>query len=804
MIRPAPRNSRRSAPALVPGPARWAAPRVLAALFAAAACSSAAFAAALFAPPAAAQAPPSTPSPAPPSSSPSSSSSSSSSAFPRLELREKGTADVWVAYGKAPAFGYGLSPQNLLTCLPPGDARDPDLDYRDFAEWAFAHGVTLVRSYPPSSIVGPRYLDLFERAASDTSRFDLSRYNDAWYARLREACSALRDRHVFVHLQLWQAVTWKKDWDECYYNPDLNVNAELVRHAGPGEFVVDPKRAPELVALQREHVRRVLEATGDLGNVFYDLMNEIGNGTGTSGAWIEAMLDEIEAWEVRRGLDVLVGVNDEGNDRPETGRALSNPRMEIAFLDLGRYDQHVEIRAKHRKPTFGIRNIDWNPRTKERQYFAGEFDVSINPDSTLAGRTERMYWRLFLAKCQMCAGYADYGRLAYRSQPLAGLDLWSFRNFQRIFTDSPWVENYGQMKIAPNTVVESPAPFAYALDSPRAVVAYLESTPGTAGVPIPAGRVLIAPHPGIGKPDARFLRPSDALWTTGAAKLGGDGISVDAPACVDEQVVVIVDSATDTPLQRQTDAAVLSAEREGRGVRLRWDRNLDGLVARVHRLSQASAAAGLPGDRLSLIAGVTDLTYWDEGPGAGFWEYSIVWKDDERKIVYESNRVVVEMPDEPPVAPQIRVVKVDANRVVLWAKGNLEPDVVAYEWERRPAADGPASSAAGDGAEGDAAEGSANDAEWTALEPDPDAYFVDRGLEKGKTLEYRVRAADFLGLRSELSAVVRVTPETPRVPVAPGSIAKVKRLAKPTLVAGALFAGLALGALLAMRAKRRA
>lgn len=688
---------------------------------------------------------------------------------------------MWVSYGEAPAFGYGLSPQNLLTCLPPGEARDPDLDYRDFAEWAYAHGVTIVRSYPPSSVVGPRYVDLFERAAADTARFDLERFNDAWYARLREACSTLRAHGIFVHLQLWQAVYWKKDWTDCYYNPDRNVNGEISKHAGPGEFVVDPKRAPALIAHQKEHVRRVLEATGDLGNVFYDVMNEIGNGTGTSGAWIEAILDEIEAWESRTGLDVLVGINDEGRDRAETGRSITNPRMEIAFLDLGRYDEHVETRAKVKKPTFGIRNIDWNPKTKERTYFAGELDLSVNPDSTLESRSRRMYWRLFLAKCQMCAGYADFGRLAYRSPALADLDLWSFRNFQRLFTGSPWVNSYNEMKIAPNAIAEAPAPYSYALLSPRALVAYLESTPGTAGDSLPGGALRLSPSVSIAKPSVRFLRPANSWWEPGNAAPSPDGMILEVPPAWEEIVAVVVDSAEEAPYERVPAGSTLTAIQDGRRVLLSWDVNPEGLVARVHRSSQAVAAAGLSANSLTLIAGCTGLETVDEGAGPGVWEYSIRWKDEVGKRFLESNRVVLEMPDTQPVKLEVRVVKVRENSVVLWAAGNMEPDVVRYDWERRPA----------------------GTADWTALASDEDAYFIDSGLRKGAALEYRVVAVDFIGLQGPPSEVVSVTPEKPRVPVAPTSTAKVRRLAGPTLIAAALFLGLALGAFIASRRRAK-
>ena len=124
----------------------------------------------------------------------------------RLAIEERGTEHAWVSWGSEPVFAYGLSPQNLLTCLPPEGAPDPDLDVLDFAEWAEARGITIVRSYPPSSIQSPRGLDAFERAASDSTRFDLTRFDPRYFERLRDACITLQTHDVIVHLQLWQAV----------------------------------------------------------------------------------------------------------------------------------------------------------------------------------------------------------------------------------------------------------------------------------------------------------------------------------------------------------------------------------------------------------------------------------------------------------------------------------------------------------------------------------------------------------------------------------------------------------------------
>lgn len=691
---------------------------------------------------------------------------------PQLEIRAAGTPDAWVAFGESPAFGYGLSPQNLLTCLPPGEDRDTDLDFRDFAPWAFAHGVTICRSYPPSSRVGPRYLDLFERAAGDAAKFDLARFNDAYFARLREACALMADHSIFVHLQVWQAVTWKKAWDDCYYNPENNVNADLVQHAGPDEFVIDPKRNQALLAHQREYMRRVLESTADLGNVFYDLMNEIGNGTGVSAAWVEAMLDEVEAFEQKTGRNVIIGMNDEGRDRKEAGFSLSNPRFDVAFLDLGRYDEHVDARTKYKRPIFGVRNIDWNPETKQRAYFAGEFDLSINPDSTLASRTRRTFWRLFMAKSQMCSGYADFGRLAYRGTSLQALDLWPFRNLQRIFTNSPWVESYGEMQIDSPIVLESPTPFSYALDSPRASVVYLETTPGTAGAHFEDGKLRIRSHAAIDKVSAHALLTPNALWKPAPAELGADGIGVQLPEFTDDLLVVVAQSADDPPNQGIPEATKLEAQFIDGVVHLAWERNPRGLIARVHRTSQALAAAELIPDLPTLIAGTTALSYIDEACPPGVWQYSVLWKDDPKREILQSNAVVVEVSDTPPLQPEIRPIKVDDDRVFLWAAGNLVPDLAEYEWfRRRP-----------------------GETEWVSLGITAAPLFEDRDVRRGQPLEYQVKARDFGQLSSPSSQVLSVTPQAaPEYSAASRVVRKAKETKSVALV-GAILAGLALGA----------
>jgi hypothetical protein len=702
--------------------------------------------------------------------------------FPRLEVRAAGTDRAWVAYGDQAAFGYGLSPQHILTMLPPGETRDPDLDFRDFVEWADAQGITVVRSYPPSFIVGPRYLDLFERASSDPTRFDLTRFNDAYFERLREASALFRDHGIFVDLQLWQAVQWKPaGFQDSYYHPDHNVNPDLARHAGPGEFVIDPSLDPALLDHQKEHVRRILDATGDLGHVFYDVMNEIGNGTGANPEWVEAMLDEIEIWERETGLEVLVGLNDEGRDRAETGHSLSNPRLQIAFLDLGRHDQHLEVQRRYRKPTFGVRNIDWNPETEERRYFYGENDLTLSPDPGLHDRSRRMYWRMFLARCQMNAGYADPGIAAYRMPLPESLGLRPLRWFTGLAAS-----RFDSFRDESGKIAGGPGDRRYLLLSPQRALLFLESLPGTAGRTFPEGRLRLEDLGwSDGEIGAWIVDPRDGRLTSSRTAASGGTVSIDLPAFRDELALVLdrdPEASLDPTIQRSVEI-VPRARVEGGKVLLEWDENPEGRLAEIHRFAEAprTADTGMPesgspaGQRgpdeiAAMIHGGSDLlgrtgatSFRDDTPPPGTVRYRVAWWSGDRRELAVSDPVDVAVPDVPPPTPRIRIFMVSSRRAGLWATGSASPDNAGFEWQRR-------------------SRGGHN---WEALSRTRYHYLSDATLVPGRSYEYRVRAIDRAGQTSEFSQPVAVETRRPGL----GRILRLAwRRAGPLAVAGGLLA----------------
>ncbi|MBN1493534.1 MAG: hypothetical protein JW938_05245 [Candidatus Omnitrophica bacterium] len=471
-----------------------------------------------------------------------------------LEIRDNDAGRPLLYYEGAPCFAYGPSPQNILTYLPRGNGND----VCDWATWARKYGMSHVRSYPPHFIVEGAAFNLFESDLTQPDKFDLDRMNERYFEALRLACLLLKENGIVVHLQMWQAVTWKKNWDRCYYNPHNNVNPELSLHAGPQEFVTMSN--PTLLSHQKAYVRKILDATADLGNVFYDIMNELGNGTGADQEWVKEIVNEINAWEGEHNIDVLLTLNDEGGQKLG-GFTLAYDKLDLIVKDLGRYDEHSDTSRAYKKPTISVRNIDWNYQKKERCYFWGEKNLEITSEHEYQVRGRKYWWRMFMAGVQSAGAYAD--ALAIRDiHTIFGLGDAGFRkighennifgwvipvyrfntiteryfyNFKK-FVDT--IRDYGSLQLRENIVIGHPATHTYALESRDQAVIYLESPNGAAGYSYgPQQASVVFKELMDGSYDACWYFPSDGSTIPFQTEVVGQKISLLFPSCNDDLVL---------------------------------------------------------------------------------------------------------------------------------------------------------------------------------------------------------------------------------------------------------------------------
>lgn len=414
-----------------------------------------------------------------------------------LDIKRNAFDLPYLLYGDKPLFAFGASPQTLLTYLPRGNGND----VYDWANWAKRYGINHIRSYPPSFLVVEPAQNVFKKSIFDPDRFDLNVFNGRYFKELRKACVLLKKKGIIVHLQLWQAVCWKENWASCYYNPENNVNPDISLHAGPGEFVTTVNSF--LLANQKRYVVKVLDATGDLGNVFYDIMNEIGNGTGINEEWVREIIRTINQWEKKNNTDLLVTLDDGG------GRRMGNfplvcDGLDLIVLDSGRYEDLIEHKQKYGKPIVLVRNVEYDYEKERAFHFQGKYSLEINANLDLQSRGRRYWWRTFLAGVQIAAGCADtysrgdtslffrvVDRFAKKSGPKKRyplemkasyrLNQVSERNFLhfRMFVDQ--ISDYRNLRPLKGVIQEHPVRNSYSLQSRKQTIIYLESPDGKAG-----------------------------------------------------------------------------------------------------------------------------------------------------------------------------------------------------------------------------------------------------------------------------------------------------------------------------------
>jgi len=468
---------------------------------------------------------------------------------------ESGNPPILTFKGK-PVRAYGPSPQHILTYLPRGNGED----YADWLDWAVRFGYGNVRSYPPSIVVNPPAINLFERASVNPDKFNLNQFNDAYFRELRKACRQFERAGIVVHLQFWQSVHWKKKWTENYYNPLNNVNPEIAAHAGPQEFSTIAN--PLLLKHQIAYVHRVIDATADIGNVFYDIMNEIGNGTAANREWVDVIISAIRQKEKEDGIRVLLTLNDEGGRRMGDF-SIAHPHLDLIIKDSGRYSDHVETFRQFGKPTVSVRNIDFNAAKKQRLYFYGSNNLEINKDSLLQTRGRKYWWRMYMARVAAAAGYADSVSIADTewvprlASKLSGLIGWSdslthqrkaayrlntlaethFKHF------NTFVEDAGDptgLRPAQRVVIDHPVANSYCLHNDARAIIYLESPNGEAGHHYPPGHATIqglSLHDGVY--NMRVYQPDSGQQSNVKVDVHQGRISIRLPAFRDDLALLI-------------------------------------------------------------------------------------------------------------------------------------------------------------------------------------------------------------------------------------------------------------------------
>lgn len=134
-------------------------------------------------------------------------------------------------------------------------------------------------------------------------RFDLNRFDDRYFTRLRDRVMAARERGIYVAIMLFGGYVEVSEWAGNPFNAANNVNGIDGDLNGNGNG--DTHRVPlppDIDLIQKAYVRKVIDTVNDLDNVLFEISNE---GELSSVAWQFQLVNFIKDYEAGRIDGVL-------------------------------------------------------------------------------------------------------------------------------------------------------------------------------------------------------------------------------------------------------------------------------------------------------------------------------------------------------------------------------------------------------------------------------------------------------------------------------------------------------------------
>lgn len=137
-------------------------------------------------------------------------------------------------------------------------------------------------------------------------RFDLTKFNPAYFDRLRTRVQQCRDRGIYVSVMLFQGFSHKKPSTNCDPWPGhpYNVKNNTNRFNGDkdGDSVPD-LHDPAVREMQLPYIKKVVDTVNGLDNVLYEVANEGGN-----MEWDWWVVDSIHKYQVEKAKQHPVGI----------------------------------------------------------------------------------------------------------------------------------------------------------------------------------------------------------------------------------------------------------------------------------------------------------------------------------------------------------------------------------------------------------------------------------------------------------------------------------------------------------------
>lgn len=426
----------------------------------------------------------------------------------------------YLAYGGKPLLAFGPGDESRLISRNDAEA------VRRWAKWQKDNGMNLLRAYP-ASVPVPKGLHPFKMK---DGKWDVDAWNDEYFQNMSRFISILEEHGIVLHLQLWQIVWFKDDkperWARNYVNPANNVNEWTRAYPQGRDYMNAPSDSPA-GRHRKQWGMHVLDAVKGHGNVWIDVINELGNGGIGDMEWAHEVVSWIREWEKANGRKLLVGVDMCNFDSVQFARFRNDYDL-LIFNELHR-DQALAAIDEFRKPTVSVRSSDGSNRMEDYIFLSPE---SVTPQHQTRYRT--LCYRSIFSGLQSIGAYwkpevsdADY--MDMKDWPRYARAL---RGFWRKI--GPF---WPELAVDDSIVEQAVTPFAYGLRSDRLYCAYLECGPHAAGSRYPASELSIkCPFRDF---RVELFEPRTGKSTFGKGSNADGGIRVQLPEFTDDLAVLV-------------------------------------------------------------------------------------------------------------------------------------------------------------------------------------------------------------------------------------------------------------------------
>ena len=122
-----------------------------------------------------------------------------------------------------------------------------------------------------------------ENAMDGLPKYDLTRFNDAYFARLRQRVAQAQAKGIYVAVMLFQGVSvefkrprYKLPWNSHPFHAGNNINSidADTNHDGQGYDFHEWPLASGVWELQQAYIRKMVDTVNEFDNVLYEVANE--------------------------------------------------------------------------------------------------------------------------------------------------------------------------------------------------------------------------------------------------------------------------------------------------------------------------------------------------------------------------------------------------------------------------------------------------------------------------------------------------------------------------------------------------